>query len=99
MSQETNKEVAELTPEQLEAQRKKVISYYKNQTEVLQAQCEYEKLLAEIETLRAKRMEMMIRQAQMSAGPQEEPEEEPNLDNQKVETTTEAPKERKLKKS
>jgi hypothetical protein len=84
-----------LTPEQIEANRIRIVNYYKNQVEVLTTQCEYEKLLAEIETHRAKRMEMIIRQAQMSAGPQEEPEgeEEPE---QKEPVQTE-PKERKLK--
>ena len=98
MSQETNQETAELTPEQLSAQRKKVVEYYTNQVEVLKVQSEYEKLLAEIEMHRAKRMEMIIRQAQMASGPQDEQEEsEPEQD--QPEESSQSPKERKLKKS
>jgi hypothetical protein len=101
MSQETNQETAELTQEQLTAQRKKVVQYYKNQVEVLKVQSEYEGLLAEIEMHRAKRMEMIIRQAQMSAGPQEEQEEsEPEQEQPtQPEEPVQSPKERKLKKS
>lgn len=71
-----SEEKKELTPEQIEANRIRVLNYYRTQAEVLTAQCEYEKLLAEIETHRAKRMEMIIRQAQMSAGPEDEPTNE-----------------------
>jgi len=101
MSQETNQETAELTQEQLTAQRKKVVQYYRNQVEVLKVQSEYEGLLAEIEMHRAKRMEMIIRQAQMSAGPQEEQEEsEPEQEQPtQPEEPVQSPKERKLKKS
>jgi len=101
MSQETNQETAELTPEQLSAQRKKVVEYYTNQVEILKVQSEYERLLAEIEMHRAKRMEMIIRQAQMAAGPQDEQEEsEPEQEQStQPEEPAQSPKERKLKKS
>jgi len=62
-------EQEKLSPEQLEENRKKVIEYYKRQSELLEHQARYEGLLAEIEVHRAKRMEMIIRQAQMSAAP------------------------------
>jgi len=94
MSEETNKETTvegeKPTPEQLEAGRKKALEFYKKQSELLTAQAEYEKLMADIEQSRAKRMEMIIRQAQMAnppAEPEEEPEEEPSTEK----------KERKLK--
>jgi hypothetical protein len=73
MSEENEK----LTPEQIEDNRKKVIQYYKKQTEVLEWQAKYEGFLADIEIARAKRMEMIIRQAQMAAGPADEKQ---NLD-------------------
>jgi DNA-binding protein Fis len=99
MTEETNKQAEELTPEQLAAQRKRVIEYYLTQIEVLKVQAEYEKLLAEIEESRAKRMSMIISQARMSQGPAEEdqdPESEPEA---KTPEVSEVPKERKLKKA
>jgi hypothetical protein len=66
-----------LSPEQVEANRKKLMEYYKKQTEVLKAQVQYEQLAAEIEMHRAKRMEMIIRQAQMAAGPPDQESEDP----------------------
>lgn len=101
MSKETNQETAELTPEQLTAQRKRVVEYYTNQVEILKVQSEYEKLLAEIEMHRAKRMEMIIRQAQMAAGPQDEQEESETEQEQPTQPgePDQSPKERKLKKS
>ena len=90
MSEETNTETKvekeKPTPEQIEAGRQKALEFYKKQSELLTAQAEYEKLMADIEQSRAKRMEMIIRQAQMQAGPE-------------TETPEEEPKERKLKKS
>jgi hypothetical protein len=102
-----SEEKKELTPEQIEDNRKKVIAYYKKQAEVLEYQAKYETLLADIETSRARRMEMIIRQAQMAAGPEDtnnpeasgEPSEEVSLRDQ-VSSQEEAPgekKERKLK--
>lgn len=79
MAKETNTEpqAEKLTSEQLEANRIKALNFYKLQTELLTAQAEYEKLMADIEQSRAKRMEMIIRQAQMANPPEEggEPEE------------------------
>jgi len=85
MSKQTNKETKvegekvetaeKLSPEQMEANRKKALDFYKKQSELLAAQADYERHMADIEQSRAKRMEMIIRQAQMSAGPQDEPEE------------------------
>lgn len=74
----TNTEDTEKTPltaEQIEAQRITVMNYYTNQVQVLTVQAEYEKLMADIEQSRAKRMEMIIRQAQMQAGPEPEAED------------------------
>jgi hypothetical protein len=97
MNQEEKQESKPMTQEELIAQRKNVIKHYTNQIEVLKIQSQYEQLLAEIEMHRAKRMEMIIRQAQMAAGPQEEPEAEPELEQE--EPVQAEPKERKLKKS
>ena len=101
MSQETNQETAEkLTPEQLKKRRDDLISYYKNQTLVLEAQFKYESVMADIEEQRVKRMTMIMRQAQMAAPQQEEEEEEEPLNETPTpEPEVAQPKERKLKTS
>jgi len=100
MTEETNKQAEELTPEQLTAQRIKVINYYNAQIEVLKVQAEYEKLLAEIEESRAKRMSMIISQARMSQGPEEEQEQDQVPEAEaKAPEEVQTPKERKLKKA
>ena len=101
MTEETNKQAEELTPEQLTAQRLKVINYYTAQIDVLKVQAEYEKLLAEIEESRAKRMSMIISQARMSQGPADEEQEQEQTPEAEVKAPEEvqAPKERKLKKA
>ena len=101
MSQETNQETAEkLTPEQLKKRRDDLITYYKNQTAVLEAQFKYEAVMADIEEQRVKRMTMIMRQAQMAAPEQEEEEEEEPLNETPTpEPEAAQPKERKLKTS
>jgi hypothetical protein len=101
MSQETNQETAEqLTPEQLKKRRDDLITYYKNQTAVLEAQFKYESVMADIEEQRVKRMTMIMRQAQMAAPQQEEEEEEEPLNETPTpEPEVTQPKERKLKTS
>lgn len=101
MSQETNQETAEqLTPEQLKKRRDDLITYYKNQTAVLEAQFKYESVMADIEEQRVKRMTMIMRQAQMAAPQQdEEEEEEPLNETPTPEPEVTQPKERKLKTS
>lgn len=94
-------EQEKLSPEQLEANRKKVIEYYKKQNEVLELQAKYESFMADIEVSRAKRMEMIIRQAQMSAGPEtelEDPEKRETPEGQAIAPEGEA-KIRTLKKT
>ena len=69
----------QLSPEELAEKRKIMKKNYQDQISILTLQLDYEKLLADIEQARAKRMEMIIRQAQMSAGPEaasEAPESE-----------------------
>jgi len=70
-----NQEQQQLTSEQIEAMRKNMVAYYKEQISTLKLQSEYEKLLADIEEARAKRIMNTIRIAQMMAGPREEEEE------------------------
>ena len=88
----TNEEILEKEPtaEEIQEMRERMQSYYDNQIPFLEKQLKYENLLADIELARAKRIEMTIRIAQMTMGPQQEEEE----------TTEPAPeKQRKLKKT
>ena len=91
-----SEEKKELTSEQVEENRNKVIQYYKKQVEALEHQAKYETLMADIEQARARRMEMIIRQAQMAAGPEDENNNPDNTDTPAEEATQEK-KERKLK--
>lgn len=89
----TNEETVEKEPtaEEIHEMRERMQSYYENQIPFLEKQLKYENLLADIELARAKRIEMTIRIAQMTMGPQEEEPE------QSAEPTQE--KQRKLKKT
>jgi hypothetical protein len=62
----------EPTPEEIAELRSKMKEYYKEQIPFHKLQLEYETILAEIEMARAKRVEMAIRIAQMTAGPKDE---------------------------
>lgn len=66
----------EPTPEEIAEMRERMQAYYDNQIPFLQKQKDYETLLAEIEMARARRIEMTIRIAQMTMGPQEEQDDE-----------------------
>lgn len=60
------------TPEQIEEKKAELMSFYKEQIEVLQLQKDYETLATEIEELRARRLVAQMRQAQiMAPAPQE----------------------------
>jgi hypothetical protein len=92
----TNEEIQERepTPEEIKEMRERMQSYYENQIPFLETQLKYENLLADIELARAKRIEMTIRIAQMTMGPQQEESEETGSDND----IDESPKKRTLKK-
>lgn len=91
----TNEETLEKEPtaEEIQEMRERMQSYYENQIPFLEKQLKYENLLADIELARAKRIEMTIRIAQMTMGPQQEEEQ----DMMPEEPTQE--KQRKLKKT
>jgi hypothetical protein len=84
----------EPTPEEIAEMRDRMQSYYEQQIPFLEKQLKYENLLADIELARAKRIEMTIRIAQMTMGPEDEIKEGSDND------IDEKPKkERKLKKT
>lgn len=92
----TNEETLEKEPtaEEIQEMRERMQSYYENQIPFLEKQLKYENLLADIELARAKRIEMTIRIAQMTMGPQEE-----EIENGSDNDIEPKQKERKLKKT
>lgn len=85
----------EPTPEEIQEMRTRMESYYDNQIPFLTKQKEYENLLADIEYARARRIEMTIRIAQMTMGPQEEENDEPEGSDNDIDKI---PQKRTLKK-
>jgi hypothetical protein len=96
MSQETNNQEntePQYTEEQLKSMRAEMIRYYSEEVKFLKKQEEFERLSADIEEHKVRKLTMMHRSAQIYASidaaeqeAQEEPEEEP------VKDTTEKPK-------
>jgi hypothetical protein len=92
MSEQTNQESEKTyTLEEIAQKRADAISFYTNQIAVLTVQAEFEKLQADIEESRTRRLGNIIKQAQMTELP--EPEENPE------ETPQPKSKPRDLKKS
>ena len=92
-----NEEILEKEPtaEEIQEMRERMHAYYDNQIPFLETQLKYENLLADIELARAKRIEMTIRIAQMTMGPQAE-----EFENGSDSDVDDRPKkERKLKKT
>jgi hypothetical protein len=92
----TNEEIQDKEPTQEEIQemRERMEAYYIAQIPFLEKQLKYETLLADIEIARARRVEMTIRIAQMTMGPQEEESDKAGSDYD----IDESPKKRSLKK-
>jgi hypothetical protein len=88
-------EMEDMTPEQLAERKEEMLSFYTDSLPYLQAQYEYESVLAKIDEVRFKRASIQMQFAMMMQEPKgEELEEEPETTE-----TPNAPKERKLKKS
>ncbi len=64
----------ELTPEELEARREEINAHYEKMIPQLTVQLEYETLLTDIETQRAKRFQAQVAIANMMAPEPEEDE-------------------------
>lgn len=70
---ETNQQPEmEMTPEQLEEQKEKMLEFYRNSMPYLRAQLDYEKMLLEIDETRFKRSSIQYQFAMMMNPPQEE---------------------------
>jgi hypothetical protein len=71
-----NQHQEELSPEQLEARREEMKSFYERSLPYLEAQAKYEKLLTEVEEARYKRATMQFQYATMMAATQPDLNEE-----------------------
>lgn len=90
----TDEDVAqgiELTPELIAARKQEMLDFYKEQIEFMEVQLQFEKLGADIEEHRLRRLVAMVRQAQIQS-PQE-----PGEESEKPEASSD--KKRTLKKS
>lgn len=65
-----NQHQEDLTPEELEARREEMKSFYEKSVPYLEAQAKYEKLLTEVEEARYKRATMQLQYASMMAAAQ-----------------------------
>jgi hypothetical protein len=73
---ENQQQEEQLSPEQLEARREEMKSFYESSIPYLEAQSKYEKLLTEVEEARYKRATMQIQYATMMAAAQGRSEQE-----------------------
>ncbi len=91
MSEETNTQERQMTPEEIKKQRELMMQFYKEETPLLKARKEYETLLADVEEARLRRLVAIVRGTNLTNPPEESqvPEEQ---DDAPVER-----KERKLK--
>lgn len=82
----TNQPEMEMTPEQLEEQKEKMLEFYKTSMPYLKAQYEYEKMLLEIDETRFKRSSIQYQFAMMINPPQEEDDQEETSEPTKAES-------------
>jgi hypothetical protein len=74
---ETNQQPEmEMTPEQLEAQKEKMLEFYRESMPYLKAQLDYEKMLLEIDETRFKRSSIQYQFAMMMNPPQQEEDDQ-----------------------
>ena len=71
----TNQPEMEMTPEQLEEQKEKMLEFYRNSMPYLKAQLEYEQMLLSIDETRFKRSSIQYQFAMMM-NPQQQEEDE-----------------------
>lgn len=83
MSTEVNQQ-EELTQEQIAEMRKRTLEFYKSRISFLKVQCEYEKLVADVEEHKLRALTAQIKYAHITA-PQEEEEEENEKPTEKTE--------------
>ena len=75
MSEETNQQEREFTPEEIKDMREKTIAFYKSQEKVLAAQCVVEEYKARIKKAQFKAFDYSIRMMQINQAMQEAEDE------------------------
>ena len=65
-----------ISPEEIAARKEQMLAFYKEQIEFMTTQVEFEKLTAEIEEQRLRRLVAMVRQAQIQSPPEEQEDSE-----------------------
>ena len=76
MSEQTNQEEREYTPQEIRAMQEKTIAYYKSQEKVLAAQCTVEEYKARIKKAQFEAFDYSMRMMQINQAMQDAAEEE-----------------------
>lgn len=76
MSEQTNQEEREYTPQEIRAMQEKTLAYYKSQINVLSAQCTVEELKARIKKAQFEAFDYSLRVMQINQAMQDAAEEE-----------------------
>jgi hypothetical protein len=89
----------QMTPEEMETKKKEMLEFYKESMPYLEAQFNYEKILADIDEVRLKRTQIQMQFAMLAQ--QEDMQEEPEMPEAPVKPIKKESKtsSRKLKKS
>jgi hypothetical protein len=70
----------QFTAEEIAARKQEMLRFYKEQIDFMKVQYEFEKLSADIEDERLRRMVAMVRQAQLQSPPQDEDDDQPETE-------------------
>jgi hypothetical protein len=76
MSEQTNQQEREYTPQEIRAMQEKTIAYYKSQEKVLAAQCSVEEYKARIKKAQFEAFDYSMRMMQINQAMQDAAEEE-----------------------
>jgi hypothetical protein len=87
MSEQTNQEEREYTPQEIRAMQEKTIAYYKSQEKVLAVQCSVEEYKARIKKAQFEAFDYSMRMMQINQAMQDAAEEE-EAEKNKVEQET-----------
>jgi hypothetical protein len=92
-----NPENQQMSPEELLKKKAEMLAFYKESSKYLQAQLQYEKLLAELDEVRVKRIKLQHEFAYLSMTPEQEEELRQQMEKAEENTQHKSSKERKLK--
>lgn len=87
----------QFTPEELAQKKSEMLKFYKDNVEYLEAQVKYERLLAEIDEVRVRRLKAQHEFAYLTMTPEQEAEMRKQLEEVEAAQEENKPKDRKLK--